>query len=63
MAIAKLFALHAHAKKDLIKLFKDIIVRNSKKTTWPLGSLKSSILSLWESKRKKKNSCTILCQN
>ena len=40
------------SKTDLIKLFKDIIVRNSKSTARPLGSLKPSILQMCESKRK-----------
>ena len=40
------------SKKDLIKLFKDITVRNSKSTAWQLGSLKPSLLRMCKSKRK-----------
>ena len=40
------------SKRDLIKLFKDHIVRNCKSTAQPLGSLKLSLLRLRKSKTK-----------
>ena len=50
------------SKKDLIKLFKDIILHNCKSTAWPLGSSKLSILRLWESKKKKEFTHHILAK-
>ena len=50
------------SEKDLIKLFKNIILQTSKSTAWPLGSLKPSILRLWESKMKKEFTHHILAK-